>query len=226
MDANARIAEFAQFVPQIAPEAAGVVVMAQPAEWLMPRDTRAYAISGRHLGLREHLRSRGRWPGYYPGAIVFIDVPEDREELYGLGIHELAHQTPAWRWADIEPTEADRALQALALLVWSGTNPDPLLQPAPWLGHGADFIRRTLHLIARAAAKGVEVSLPAVGVAGAQYGLSGLWKYRRALGGEPARLAGCSFAEIENIPAPPEFIAVFEADCEAWNRRKVNDGNN
>lgn len=207
-----------RIMPALAPEARDIYVLEHPAEWQLPVDTAAFTIRGRHIGLRDHLCKVGQWQGWRP-AIIFIDQPADPSELLGLALHELAHALPFEELADVEPTAEDRQKQEEFLLAWQSIDPTPLLQATPWLGHATPFVRRALHLVYRAALLRREVGLPCVMDCGT-YRLSGLWKYRRALGDEPKRMAGCSFREIEETPMPVAFRELFEADCRDWERRK------
>jgi hypothetical protein len=86
----------------------------------------------------------------------------------------------------------------------------------PDLHHGATWIRCTLHLIHRAvlarpfSSLGLELHFVTLVTEG--YRLSPTWKYEAALGDEPERLAGLSFAEIVKMPPPEQFTALFSSD--------------
>lgn len=211
------IHEFNHLATLIAPEWHGYTLM-QPPELPCPRDTSAYCILGRNIRMRDYLLARGKWRGWLPSLVV-VEETDDLETFLGLLLHELAHALPFVELEDIEPTAADRAMQDLVALCWQTFDPYEAFAIEPWLGHEWQFIRRCLHLIHRAGLVGAEIPLPAVFDAG-RYGLSGLWRYRNALGDEPQRMTEATFAEIEATPSPEEFTQLFAADVAAWNKYK------
>lgn len=196
----------------LAPELthSGLRLMRQPAGWPAHSSTAAYSITGRCLPMRDELRRRGEWPGFWGcGYIVFVDKP-----TIGLTIHEAAHILPnAVPLEDMEPSAEQALAQVAAADKWE--NRDRSLDL--WSGHEAPFIRRCLHLHARAWQFGVEIGLPEIQFAGDQYCLSPAWRYADALGDEPERFRQLSFCTIESLPAPAEFTALFKSDVEHYN---------
>lgn len=228
MNTDEAIAEFRELAPQLAPElsAAPFYVLRQPEELPTPRNTTAYAITGRHLMLRDYLRSKGEWRGWGP-AIVLVDECDSRESFLGLAIHELGHHLPLKQLADdVEPTAQERKRQDAKVLAWAAADPDPMLRDQPWAGHGARFVRVVLHLHYRMLWLGTALPLASLSCAGCTYGLSPTWKYVSALGSEPFDLSGKSFREIHATPMPTKFVDLFTADVAAWalNNNHKNGG--
>ena len=169
------------------------------------------------FAIRADLVSRNEWRG--KGNIICICADDiDTEDMLGVILHETAHALPFCEPAvDFEPTPAEAARQSELITAWV-TTPDTAELREPWVRHELPFIRRCLHLAYRASRLGVVIPWPAIQFAGWHYGLSGAWRYSRLLGDEPARLSGCSFAEIEQTEAPPAFCELFNSDVAAWHR--------
>lgn len=178
-------------------------VAVQPIDWTVRRDL-----------IESHV-----WQGPGPTIIVSnaLDI-DDAESLKGLALHEAAHLLPAMQPPeDREPSGEEVEAQSQLMTAWA-VEPLSQLLPEPWQSHDAQFIRRCLHLWQRAIQLGHEIALPAIGFAGSQYGLSGAWRYRRALGGEPASMIDATFAEINETQLPTEFAELWASDVAAWHR--------
>lgn len=178
--------------------------------WPEITDATAYCVQGHHLAIRDHLRSVGTWRGVWPACVVFIDEP-----TVGILLHEIAHLLPAVAAKPDTLGEATPKLAALQAATVAAINS---VGRVPWHGHGPDFIRRFLHLMYRARLAGAQVLLDDLHIGGWFYDLSPARSYRDALGDEPERLRGLSFAEIEAEPPPPEFLRLVEFD-EAFHER-------
>ena len=70
------------------------------------------------------------------------------------------------------------------------------------------WVRTLCHLRRRVERLGFELA----GEDLTRYGLSPLAEYAAALGDEPARLAGESFAAIRTTPIPTPFLKLYAAD--------------
>lgn len=177
--------------------------------------TRAYALNSRQsVILRERMTARGIWNGCRP-SIVFGGIDNfSSDELRGIFIHELAHLTPVL--PDVFPFEPSAAVEQFSREMFTECERDTVPRTQePWLqggNHGADFVRRALHLHFRAINAGWAMSYRVLNIAGARYGLSDAWRYSVALADEPHRMRGASFDEIESTPPPAAFSQVFESN--------------
>jgi hypothetical protein len=213
------IDELEKLALQLAPELAeaGFRILEHRPDWLAPPRAVAYAIRGRHLDIRNHLRSTGEWSGAWGSYVVFIPpLPKGSDEVAML-IHELAHTLPA-RPPIIDdgdqPTRIQRDLQAGQVMTWAHAGRNSV---EPWSGHGARWIRRACHLKYRAARLGIDVDLTAANVAGSNYGLTHPTEYDTALATEPLRMATASFGDIDAEPMPIRFAAMFARDVGQWH---------
>jgi len=202
----------------IAPELreSPLYIVAPPADYPVMTGIRAFHCRS-DFAIRADLISRGEWFGN--GNIICICADDmDTEDLTGIVLHEIAHALPFCEPAvELEPTPAEATRQNEVITAWA-TVPDAREIREPWLRHELPFIRRCLHLRYRASRLGVVVPFPAIQVAGWHYCLSGAWRYSQLLGDEPIRLAGCSFAEIEQTEAPAAFNEQFNFDVKVWHR--------
>jgi len=166
--------------------------------------------------LKRFLLERGEWRG--PAAQIVLDLERSDLEPLALFCHELAHCLPSATVADVETS--DRAIQiatgwqelAARVSYETLTEFESHGDCTPWAGdHGDRFLRVLLHVVDRAYRAGFSFPLCEI-AAGARYGLSAISAYSRALGDEPERLRNLTFAEIETVPAPEEFRALWTAD--------------
>ena len=214
---NNRLAQLHDFALAVAPELkdSGLNIVAHQPDWPVGPHTVAYAVLGRHIGVRDLLLSEGRWPGYWGSTIAFVTLPETESEQLALLLHELGHVLPARQRIpddDIVVTPELRNFQRVQL---ESIAQGRVIQ-TPWEGHEEGWIRRVLHLVHRAEQLGVTVPLELARVAGQPYGLTPAHGYLVELGCEPAYMARKSFAEIEAEPMPPRFTRLFERDCAEW----------
>jgi hypothetical protein len=167
--------------------------------------------------LQQHLADRGLWRG--AGNIIGINAVDDETAL-GCLIHETAHAVPfSFPLIDVVQPSAEQVACHRRLIQLANELDDTDRLTAPWVGHGADWIRRVIHLRHRVEMlTGNETPYPAIQVAGWHYRLPNPLDFHRALGNEPARLMDCSFAEIEATPAPHEFSLLFDQGVAAWQR--------
>ena len=150
----------------------------------------------------------------------FLPAPESLDDALAKLVHELGHLLPAGKvlLEEHEPTRADHDDEGIHLAACAEARIRP---PVPWQDHGADFIRRVLHLHFRLARLGLELPLPSLNVAGYwQYGLSMPEAYRAELAEEPERLVDAPFAEIEATEAPAGFTALFASDASLYFDRR------
>jgi hypothetical protein len=214
----AQLVDCERIALQLAPElfAAPLYVLNVPdGDPALSTRVKAYAADTGLFALQDSLRDAGRWRGHGP-VIAFCDV--EPHEVLPLLIHELAHCVPFDPVRNIrEPTPELRAFQRATVEVWlAGAQ---VFTP-PWQrgDHGLQFVRRCIHLHHRAWQLGIEVGAGDVHFAGEQYGLSEHWRYRRALGDEPRRMACESFAGIESAEPPDEFVQLWRDDLADWYR--------
>ena len=159
----------------------------------------AYSVKGLTVGPRASVR---RWIG---------------QAILAVGIHEVAHQIDL----GINPVALSEIDQRHACMAFdaqmSGASPisNGLGAGVPFRMHGAAYIRILLHLIHRAQAAGFQVYANDV-FNSEHYELSSIFEYGRALGDEPARLAGHAFEEIKTIPMPESFAALWRWDVHRW----------
>jgi hypothetical protein len=189
----------------------------------------ARGMSGRQLdlALRPVLEQRGVWSGRGPAIIIDDELilsdakkvagREQLDSLYAEGllavcVHEVAHclEEPFDLTAEDSFEQAERAadVAVLSAAAWSDFPRDV----PRWYGHEAiQWIRAVLHLRHRFAQAGAAIGLPYLFRAG-DYEVSDCWAYLTAIGDEPARLAGKSFAEIRSIAPPTPFVALWASD--------------
>ena len=199
----------------IAPELAdsGLLILEHQEGWLCPRGCTAYAQRGKSLSIRDYLMAADRWPGSWGSYVVFTSTIPDWKKAVGILLHELGHLLPAEPPIPDEtepPTEAQKGFQSGQIAGWLAASAGR--DHVPWSGHDAIFIRRCLHLIHRAEALGVDVSLKDVNVAGSCYALSDWDAYQMRLATEPLRFRGKTFSEIDQTPPPPKFAELFASD--------------
>ena len=199
----------------------------------LPTQFRGFSFAGLtstwlDLALHPWLVSCGAWCGRGPaivvnststrcGAVADADGPGDfADELYrtrlsATFVHELAHVLGQPIDIDSAPDLPERGLLAAAEVArWArGEHRTP---PHPWAGHDWTFVRLLLHVVYRAE-RLLGESLPANWLFGARhYGLSPWWSYKHALGDEPERMAGATFAEIRETAPPTGFLRLWRED--------------
>lgn len=178
--------------------------------------TVAYCATQSSPAIRQALIRSGEWRG--PGlTVVFVhNVPE--EDIEGIFLHEVAHglPLPTEPAVDREPTPEEKQFEARMLEKAKDLPPDDECFRPWWPCHGADFVRRTLHLWSRARAAGCDIPGRKLRIAGSTYALSPPACYWTALGDEAERLAGRTFSEIEETEPPQEFSSLFAADVVKW----------
>ncbi|MCY2987836.1 MAG: hypothetical protein NTY19_08240 [Planctomycetota bacterium] len=195
-----------------------------------------YTMPGLDVVLRPSIKSwHGRGPCmtvdsqaiHFAAKNVRGFFVEDRL-FFGVVLHEAAHwldKIPAAFETvhDPDTVESVRVTFADHLAVKASLAAEPQ-QPAtsaapanpPFDKHGAPFIRASVHLAKRAADMGWGHRVNLAAIVQHDYGLSSLASYEAALGDEPQRLAGCSFAQIRVATPPPEFVAMWKADVKRW----------
>lgn len=207
---------------QVAPELSGspLYIVEPPNGYSALPQVKAFTLKAIDYKIRRALIERGGWSG--PGAMIVLNTGQltDDESLTGALLHELGHNVPATAPpADHEPTADEAAKQVELIAFWAALPADTSDGAPPWQPHhGLGFIRNCLHLMHRAALLGIELPFPAVQFAGNCYGLSGAWRYAHALGDEPARMIGATFAAITETQLPTEFAELWAADVAAWHR--------
>lgn len=179
--------------------------------------------------VRQDMIDRSEWRGSGPMIWLLPDCIdgsgsywEPHADILRVAAHELGHVTErvdAWQ-GDPTPPKGHIEQERELLLKWA-TDPEVCRgererQQIPWEnGHGLDFIRRTLHVTARAWDAGFNFSIDIV-CAGQRYGLSNPSLYMRALGDEPDRLRHETFATIAATPPPRAFTELFERDTRPY----------
>lgn len=190
-----------------------------------------YATTPTPLAIRDELLAAGKWRGQGSCIVLIPDqiaaeAQEQDSPLFTFErvfnrtvVHELAHCLPAGLpIPDLAPTTEGRDLQAARFAMFAADANPPA--ETPWEGHGIDFIRRCIHLINRAWSAGFDVAGGYL-CADALYGLSPVIRYAQALGDEPERMAGRTFAEIEATDPSADFLTLFNRDVAAWHARQT-----
>jgi hypothetical protein len=130
-------------------------------------------------------------------------------------IHELAHIVARYKlFAERDENDRQSIAAEAAAIGARAAGPRPLeYRMIPFFGHGATFIRTTLHLCYRADQVGTPGS-PLV--AGPGYLLSRKQLYRAALADEPQRMINARFIEIVSAPYPEAFWRLWVDDVAHW----------
>lgn len=197
---------------------------AVPSEWL-PGDAWGFTGTDLDLSLQRWLMREGRWRGRGV-AIVLRDAMMRADESLGpeefwsglewtTVVHEMSHAlSKSIDLKAAQPAAIEAAEQTLH--TWAKTGDVQLCdgQPPRWGGHDGQFLRVLLHLAYRLGEAGQPVSL---GRAVSPYlTLSHIYRYKVALGDEPARMIGLSFAGIRLSSPPRAFQAVWREDVDCW----------
>ncbi len=177
---------------------------------------------------RATIKASGQWRGWHPTIYLdpagkFRDCTDraTRRRLapsivFGVMIHELSHVLDSPAAVKLTPNELREARRRFRLAVARRTPVSGA--PVPWLWHETAFLRGCLHLVYRARAAGFDV-FPEDVFDSEYYGLSNTYRYSRALGDEPERLAGLPIREALAMPMPRHFTALFERDNAAYFER-------
>ena len=152
-----------------------------------------------------------RGPGQHG---CFLQENHSRAKILGTLLHELAHpgitDDPG---IEATPLAVEFQTELIAAVQMRWPSPRPTTCLAGFRITICYSTADPLHLHARAWSHGYAIGLPTLTLAGWFYELSPAWRYLRALGDEPKRLAGCTLAEIDVIEPPAEFT-------ELWRRRR------
>lgn len=221
----------------VAPELAGRPVYIElrtdlPRDWAGGEDYAGCTIAHLDLILRPTLEECRRWRGRGPAMLIdptavataarYRARPSRKRAFlpafFGIVLHELAHILDMDFVPRHEPEEW--WVRAGRRLFSEPAAPDsrPTNGPGalvPWRMHEWPFIRIALHLAERASAAGADVSPHGLIDLG-EYGLSSTFQYARALGDEPARMAGRDFATIRRTTPPAAFADLWNADVDRW----------
>lgn len=221
MSDPALLSEFRTMALHIAPElqAGGLYVIDQPATWAAPINCNAYCFALVPDFVRNFLMAQGNWQGFAPG-IVFVEPPSDDDESRGTFLHELAHGVPVLPAPrpDYKASVLTLAFENQVFATFAKGEP-----PAErWAHHDHRFIRRALHLHARAVDAGWAVRFSSLGAGGIKYALGSILEYREALGDEPWRLRSADFDTIEATPSPAAFAALWERDQRRYHEAAQN----
>jgi hypothetical protein len=198
------------------------------------------------IAFRSWLSDCGRWRGRGPAIVINDDaIGKDANEsastdvvlrddifrtrILAITLHETAHvltspidlrPIPSDIAAEIEKSTRDTVIQ------WIENKPlppDSEMTPQ-WAGHELEFIRVLLHVINRAESLGIE-RLPDVFLfSNANYSLSGLWAYRRALKDELEGFdSSLTFFDLRKCHPPKSFIELWRNDLHAWWKWMAHD---
>jgi hypothetical protein len=192
-----------QLLAAIAPELWDVRVTLPPAGYPVPRGLYAFSIGRPDELLAAHL---GLGDAVFVPTIVLTSIPDDRDDILGVALHEAAHLVP---WPTFPPGSAAIGYRPAAEAETIAAIYAEPRHAGPDPGHGADFVRCAIHLHARAASAGVEIPYPALRI-GWQYHLPPTAMLARALGDEPERMQHTPFIEVLRTPAPAAFTRFFE----------------
>lgn len=161
------------------------------------------------------------WQG--PGvAVVLCDrfirqsMPSHlvRCALASVTLHELAHV----RALDFEEYDELAPAGLLPELISKELPEMETVGWPPWHTHDWRFLRNACHLLHRSQLAGQpwDDATDYYVVAGPSYALSPLWAYVEALGDEPAKLAGLTWAELQATAPPARFRHQWLADVHRW----------
>ena len=153
------------------------------------------------------------WRGRGAAMVIHQHYTADRELFASIVVHELAHVLDRPAPYSIAPVDEEPACLATRsrAVGEAVARPDRLADLAPETGHEWPFVRAVSHLEHRARELGVALD-PFTLLPHSFYGLSALRYYRCALGDEPARMAGASFAEIATHAPPAGLRWLFDDD--------------
>lgn len=192
---------------KLAPELAGrhltVVDTAGHAEW------GGFALDV----VRDNIFGADDWAG--PGPVVAVDASQPAPAMRGVLIHELAHILPVLP-AEVESRISKHLPQAdeYTATVKEHLADDPNNSPYVIKQHGPFWIRRVVHLFARAASKGIDVDhWSTMGYAD---WLSPLPKYLPCLLGQAMLYQFATFNEIDNLRIPDEVHEIHAADVHRY----------
>lgn len=209
-------ADLERFVAAVAPEVADVYLLPQLEDVPEPVACVAYALECGSTVVRHALERRGLWRGAAP-MIVFVTIPDERWELLGVTLHEVAHLLPRQSIDDAPPTAAELARERKLFASWAAT-PEPDARELPrWVqGHGRQFLRIAAHLWWRMRERfGLDVTRRHIVHDG--YDVSPLTEYTAALDAELRRTPlDASFGDILAAPEPKAFSQLWESDKTAW----------
>lgn len=212
---------------------------AMPVDLRPPKTVFGFQGPVLDLSFKSWLVDAGRWRGRGP-CFVLNDVAiqtdateragDDvalRDELYrgqmlATALHEAAHALASP--IDLRPVPDEIASdieQSARAAVVEFVEDKPLAAdaefPPQWLGHEAAFIRTLLHVHHRAERLGIERLPDNFLFANANYSLSGLWSYRRALSREINGFdSSLTFADLRACHPPREFVELWRDDLLRW----------
>jgi hypothetical protein len=175
---------------------------------LLPRDVLALTMPLDPLW-RSRLEAEGRWHGV-GRLVVLSDEMSSRpfEDVLGCVCHEVAHLLPA----QVPSVILDGIGDMVALCrEWEAVDAACEADTLPGSSanqHGADFVRRLLHLRHRVQQER-DVVLP-FNTLGVYHGPCHVSLMAKRLGDEPARLRDATFQEIEQITPPAAYAALWK----------------
>lgn len=220
---DALLADCRSMLATVAPELERYYLLTHPATLpLADKQTLGYASQTVAPQLEEHLAAAGQWQGQAPCIVLLPDAIAACADgelcsfdrlIRRTCLHEAGHILPFQPSPTVDDFIRDEQREVFAY--WLDL-PGDLPSAEPWRHHGAEFTRIVLHLLARAWDHGFSV-LGAEIAAGKAYGMSHPRWYWDALGAEPQRMAGLSFADILATEPPREFSDLFAADVAAWH---------
>lgn len=174
----------------------------------------AWVCHGAGRRLHPHLERIGLWRG--SGDVVVVCEPWFRLEpsrAYGTLIHELGHAIDNREFEEIVAGEDSSADAAQRDRLKESANEPIFREVSPslpkWHGHGDNWIRAVIHLIARA-----NIGYWDVAFADPFYGLSSRLEYLEALGDEPNKLASLPICEILKTEPPAAFVELWKRDTQ------------
>lgn len=166
---------------------------------------------------------RGRGPAMVLSAeqIAADHPPEQLASMFlSVAVHELAHVLDMAALYPLEPARSESprkqrppsAVELAEARHLAGSVSGPELPDEPEHHHGPGFLRACVHLLHRADALGVPLWRSTIVGGGDRKKCFGSDRYAAALGGEPVRMAGASFAEIGRTPIPAALVELWQAE--------------
>ena len=132
-----------------------------------------------------------------------------------MATHEIAHAcvTPGLFTRDDTIFDSVPQETVSRLFAESVRDPQTFTEKArtPRHGHGAPWLRACIHLTLRMRLRGWDIHLPNV-INRECYGYRSMAEYRRALDGEPERLAHLPITSVLAAPTPRKFLKLWARD--------------
>jgi len=180
-------------------------------------------FTGPHVDLAISAHLANGWLGRGPAAILYGErilrnlVDPAREAVSAIqevAIHEICHVlSDQYDFADIE-SSSETIQEATNHIATCIAMPADLIRSRQRLHEPRRFVRCVIHAIRRLYMAGIDLCFPSVSGLAPDVGWRRLCKLESALGDEPERLAGLTFADILKHRTPEEYDRLCDDfDC-------------